>query len=88
MFFGTHRNSDGTMISAPAEQGKRQSILFVMAQVGNLFSGYLQASVYHLGGISGMSGWRYVSAIHPNLLRPLKSTHYHDVDGYTSLTAA
>ncbi|EIM83716.1 MFS general substrate transporter [Stereum hirsutum FP-91666 SS1] len=47
----------------PAEQGKRQSILFVMAQVGNLFSGYLQASVYHLGGVSGMSGWRWLYVI-------------------------
>jgi len=41
------------------ELAKRTCIFQVTSAVGSMFSGYLMAAVYHLGGKGGLKGWQW-----------------------------
>lgn len=41
------------------ELAKRSCIFHATGALGSMFSGYLMASVYHLGGRGGLKGWQW-----------------------------
>lgn len=41
------------------ELAKRSCIFHATGALGSMFSGYLMASVYHLGGRDGLKGWQW-----------------------------
>ena len=41
------------------ELAKRSCIFHTSSAIGSMFSGYLMAAVYHLGGTSGFKGWQW-----------------------------
>ena len=41
------------------ELAKRSCIFHTSSAIGTMFSGYLMAAVYHLGGIGGYRGWQW-----------------------------
>ncbi|KAL1968135.1 hypothetical protein VTN77DRAFT_2266 [Rasamsonia byssochlamydoides] len=42
------------------ELAKRSCIFHTSSAIGTMFSGYLMAAVYHLGGIGGFKGWQWL----------------------------
>jgi ACS family pantothenate transporter-like MFS transporter len=41
------------------ELAKRTCIFHVSSVLGAMFSGYLMAAIYHLGGVGGYKGWQW-----------------------------
>ena len=41
------------------ELAKRSCIFHTSSAIGSMFSGYLMAAVYHLGGTGGFKGWQW-----------------------------
>ena len=41
------------------ELAKRSCIFHTSSAIGSMFSGYLMAAVYHLGGVGGFKGWQW-----------------------------
>jgi ACS family pantothenate transporter-like MFS transporter len=41
------------------ELAKRSCIFHTSSALGTMFSGYLMAAVYHLGGKGGLKGWQW-----------------------------
>jgi ACS family pantothenate transporter-like MFS transporter len=59
------------------ELAKRSCIFHTSSALGTMFSGYLMAAVYHLGGVGGLKGWQwfgwyfYTFGDHTNLSQAL-----------------
>lgn len=45
------------------ELAKRSCIFHTSSAIGTMFSGYLMAAVYHLGGKGGLKGWQWLFII-------------------------
>jgi hypothetical protein len=45
------------------ELAKRSCIFHTSGGIGSMFSGYLMASVYHLGGKGGFKGWQWYGSV-------------------------
>lgn len=58
------------------ELAKRSCIFHTSSALGSMFSGYLMAAVYHLGGVGGLKGWQwYVKTTFTEYIMLLTSTH-------------
>ncbi|KAF2715905.1 hypothetical protein K431DRAFT_324156 [Polychaeton citri CBS 116435] len=44
----------------PNELAKQSCIFHTCSAIASMFSGYLMAAVYHLGGVSGFKGWQWL----------------------------
>ncbi|KAH6892540.1 major facilitator superfamily transporter [Thelonectria olida] len=53
------------------ELAKRSCIFHASGSVGAMFSGYLMASVYHLGGTHGFKGWQWLFIIDTVISLPI-----------------
>ena len=45
------------------ELAKRSCIFHASGSIGAMFSGYLMASVHHLGGMAGLKGWQWLFVV-------------------------
>jgi hypothetical protein len=45
------------------ELAKRSCIFHTSSGLGSMFSGYLMAAVYHLGGRGGFKGWQWYDQV-------------------------
>lgn len=53
------------------ELAKRSCIFHASGSIGGMFSGYLMASVYHLGGTHGFKGWQWLFIIDTVISLPI-----------------
>ncbi|KAK3937976.1 major facilitator superfamily domain-containing protein [Diplogelasinospora grovesii] len=53
------------------ELAKRSCIFHASGAVGTMFSGYLMAAVYNLGGVSGFKGWQWLFIIDTVISLPI-----------------
>jgi ACS family pantothenate transporter-like MFS transporter len=53
------------------ELAKRSCIFHASGSIGAMFSGYLMASVYHLGGTHGFQGWQWLFIIDTVISLPI-----------------
>ncbi|KAJ9143834.1 MFS general substrate transporter [Pleurostoma richardsiae] len=53
------------------ELAKRSCIFHASGAIGTMFSGYLMAAVYHLGGVHGFKGWQWLFIIDTVISLPI-----------------
>ncbi|TGO88714.1 hypothetical protein BPOR_0146g00170 [Botrytis porri] len=58
------------------ELAKRSCIFHATGALGSMFSGYLMASVYHLGGRGGLKGWQWLFIIDGVISLPIAIAGY------------
>ena len=72
------------------ELAKRSCIFHTSGAIATMFSGYLMAAVYHLGGTGGLAGWRwYVLSLLQFMLSVASNSHrLFIMDGVISMPIA
>ncbi|KAI1609153.1 retrograde regulation protein 2 [Exophiala viscosa] len=58
------------------ELAKRSCIFHTSSAIGSMFSGYLMAGVYHLGGKGGLKGWQWLFVIDGVISLPVALSGY------------
>lgn len=58
------------------ELAKRSCIFHASSAIGSMFSGYLMAAVYHLGGVDGFKGWQWLFIINTVISLPIALAGY------------
>ncbi|PSR81936.1 major facilitator superfamily domain-containing protein [Coniella lustricola] len=53
------------------ELARRSCIFHASSAIGSMFSGYLMAAVYHLGGVDGFQGWQWLFIINTVISLPI-----------------
>jgi MFS transporter, ACS family, pantothenate transporter len=70
------------------EIAKRSCIFQSCSAIATMFSGYLMAAVYHLGGKSGFKGWQWYDNYLSRSKSPADTSRLFIVDGIISLPIA
>lgn len=70
------------------ELAKRSCIFHTSSSIATMFSGYLMAAVYNLGGKGGYRGWQWYVQQIPSISMHSQFTRLFIVDGIISLPVA
>ena len=70
------------------ELAKRSCIFHTSSALGTMFSGYLMAAVYHLGGKGGYKGWQWYESWSSGFRYNANHDRLFIVDGIISLPIA
>jgi ACS family pantothenate transporter-like MFS transporter len=70
------------------ELAKRSCIFHTSSALGTMFSGYLMAAVYHLGGKGGYKGWQWYESLSSGFRNYANHDRLFIVDGIISLPIA
>jgi MFS transporter, ACS family, pantothenate transporter len=70
------------------ELAKRSCIFHASSSIGSMFSGYLMAAVYHLGGINGFKGWQWLFIIDGVISLPISIAGFFMLPDLPEITRA
>ncbi|KAL6892035.1 major facilitator superfamily domain-containing protein [Trichoderma evansii] len=70
------------------ELAKRSCIFHTSSAIGTMFSGYLMAAVYHLGGKNGFKGWQWLFIINTVISLPIALAGYFMIPDVPEITRA
>ncbi|UKZ72320.1 uncharacterized protein TrAtP1_013263 [Trichoderma atroviride] len=70
------------------ELAKRSCIFHTSSAIGTMFSGYLMAAVYHLGGKDGFKGWQWLFIINTVISLPIALAGYFMIPDVPEITRA
>ncbi|CAM1510673.1 Fc.00g010080.m01.CDS01 [Cosmosporella sp. VM-42] len=70
------------------ELAKRSCIFHASGGIGSMFSGYLMASVYHLGGTNGFHGWQWLFIIDTVISLPIAVAGFFFLPDVPEITRA
>ncbi|KAL1880767.1 hypothetical protein VTK73DRAFT_5152 [Phialemonium thermophilum] len=70
------------------ELAKRSCIFHASSAIGTMFSGYLMASVYHLGGRNGFRGWQWLFIIDTVISLPIAVAGFFILPDLPEITRA
>ncbi|KAL7940775.1 major facilitator superfamily domain-containing protein [Trichoderma barbatum] len=70
------------------ELAKRSCIFHTSSAIGTMFSGYLMAAVYHLGGKDGFKGWQWLFIINTVISLPIALAGYFMLPDVPEITRA
>ncbi|KAK5996396.1 Pantothenate transporter liz1 [Cladobotryum mycophilum] len=70
------------------ELAKRSCIFHVSGAIGSMFSGYLMAAVYHLGGQQGFKGWQWLFIVNTVISLPIAIAGYFMIPDVPEITRA
>ncbi|KAH0524160.1 hypothetical protein TsFJ059_009063 [Trichoderma semiorbis] len=70
------------------ELAKRSCIFHTSSAIGTMFSGYLMAAVYHLGGKVGFKGWQWLFIINTVISLPIALAGYFMIPDVPEITRA
>lgn len=70
------------------ELAKRSCIFHASGGIGSMFSGYLMASVYHLGGVHGFKGWQWLFIIDTVISLPIAISGFFFLPDLPEITRA
>ncbi|KAH8124975.1 hypothetical protein FP744_10004928 [Trichoderma asperellum] len=70
------------------ELAKRSCIFHTSSAIGTMFSGYLMAAVYHLGGRDGFKGWQWLFIINTVISLPIALAGYFMIPDVPEITRA
>ncbi|EGR44881.1 uncharacterized protein TRIREDRAFT_69563 [Trichoderma reesei QM6a] len=70
------------------ELAKRSCIFHTSGAIGSMFSGYLMAAVYHLGGRDGFKGWQWLFIINTVISLPIALAGYFMIPDVPEITRA
>ena len=70
------------------ELAKRSCIFHTASAIGSMFSGYLMAGVYHLGGKGGLHGWQWLFIVDGIISLPIALSGYFLLPDVPEITRA
>lgn len=70
------------------ELAKRSCIFHASGSIGSMFSGYMMASVYHLGGRQGFAGWQWLFIIDTVISLPIAVAGFFFLPDVPEITRA
>ncbi|CAK7204780.1 hypothetical protein SEUCBS139899_007540 [Sporothrix eucalyptigena] len=70
------------------ELAKRSCIFHSASAIGTMFSGYLMAAVYHLGGVNGYKGWQWLFIIDSVISLPIAVAGFFMLPDVPEITRA